>query len=99
MKYVCSVCGYIYDEAREKVPFSELPQSWKCPVCKAAKAVFAAEKKKEPEALTPQALAEEPVLGEKGMVKLFCRNAWRPVLQSGAGLREAVQATGGGAVS
>lgn len=70
MKYVCSVCGYIYDEAREKVPFSELPQSWKCPVCKAAKAVFAAEKKKEPEALAPQALAEEPVLGEKGMVKL-----------------------------
>ena len=40
MKYICSVCGYIYDEAREKVPFSELPDSWKCPVCKAAKSVF-----------------------------------------------------------
>ena len=47
MKYICSVCGYIYDEAREKVPFSELPDSWKCPVCKAAKSVFVPEKKKE----------------------------------------------------
>ena len=47
MKYVCSVCGYIYDEAKEKLPFSSLPESWKCPVCKAAKSVFAPEKKQE----------------------------------------------------
>ena len=45
MRYVCSVCGYIYDEAREKQAFSELPDSWRCPVCKAAKAVFVPEKK------------------------------------------------------
>lgn len=29
-KYRCSVCGYIYDEAKEGVPFSELKE---CPVC------------------------------------------------------------------
>ena len=57
MKYICSVCGYIYDEAREKVPFSELPDSWKCPVCKAAKSVFVSEKKKEPEPETAPAAA------------------------------------------
>ena len=43
MRYVCSVCGYIYDEGREKQAFSELPDSWRCPVCKAAKAVFVPE--------------------------------------------------------
>ncbi len=29
-KYKCSVCGYIYDEEKEGVPFSELKE---CPVC------------------------------------------------------------------
>ena len=30
MKYVCSVCGYVYDEEAEGKPFSELD---KCPIC------------------------------------------------------------------
>ena len=47
MRYVCSVCGYVYDEAREKTAFSDLPDSWKCPVCKAAKAAFVPEAPKE----------------------------------------------------
>ncbi|MFA7637060.1 MAG: ferritin family protein [Monoglobales bacterium] len=33
MKYVCSICGYVYDEAEEKTPFAELSDSWGCPVC------------------------------------------------------------------
>ena len=44
MRYVCSVCGYIYDEAREEAKFSDLPDSWKCPLCRAAKSLFAPEK-------------------------------------------------------
>ena len=40
MKYVCKVCGYVYDEAREKVPFEQLPDTWKCPVCTAPKSEF-----------------------------------------------------------
>lgn len=43
MRYVCPICGYVYDEAREGVPFADLPASWKCPVCNAAKAAFAPE--------------------------------------------------------
>ena len=70
MKYVCSVCGYIYDEAREKVPFSELPDSWKCPVCKAAKSVFVPEKKKEPETAPAAAAAVESACEEGDMRKL-----------------------------
>lgn len=40
MKYVCSVCGYIYDEEKEDKLFSDLPDTWTCPWCKAPKALF-----------------------------------------------------------
>ncbi|MDD5510144.1 MAG: thiamine pyrophosphate-binding protein [Dehalococcoidales bacterium] len=52
-KYRCTVCDYIYDEAKEGRKFSELPENWRCPVCNAPKAAFVAlteesgEKKKE----------------------------------------------------
>jgi pyruvate oxidase len=39
-KWKCSVCGYIYDEAREGVPFEALPEDWTCPVCGAPKSAF-----------------------------------------------------------
>ena len=32
-KYVCSVCGYEYDEEVEGVPFAELGDDWTCPIC------------------------------------------------------------------
>lgn len=28
MKYICSICRYVYDEAKEGKPFAELPDSW-----------------------------------------------------------------------
>lgn len=40
MKYVCSVCGYVYDEEKENKLFSDLPDTWACPWCKAPKALF-----------------------------------------------------------
>ena len=40
MKYVCKVCGYVYDEEREGKPFGELPEDWRCPVCTAPKTAF-----------------------------------------------------------
>ncbi len=37
-KYVCSVCGYVYDPAEhDGVPFEDLPDDWKCPRCKQGK--------------------------------------------------------------
>ena len=40
-KYVCSVCGYIYDPAEhDGVAFEELPEDWKCPRCKQPKEKF-----------------------------------------------------------
>lgn len=40
MKYKCKVCGYIYDEEKEGVKFADLPDDWKCPICKAPKSQF-----------------------------------------------------------
>jgi rubredoxin/flavin reductase (DIM6/NTAB) family NADH-FMN oxidoreductase RutF len=50
-KYVCQVCGYVYDPAAGDpdngvpagTPFEKLPADWVCPVCGAAKDQFEAE--------------------------------------------------------
>lgn len=47
MRYVCQICGYVYDEAKEKIPFEELSDTWKCPLCGALKSDFKQEEKKE----------------------------------------------------
>ena len=40
-KYVCSVCGYVYDPAEhDGVAFEDLPDDWKCPRCKKPKEKF-----------------------------------------------------------
>ncbi|MFX1355195.1 MAG: rubredoxin, partial [Promethearchaeota archaeon] len=39
-KYRCTVCNYIYDEAREEKKFADLPPEWVCPVCGAPKTAF-----------------------------------------------------------
>ncbi|MEG0894768.1 MAG: rubredoxin, partial [Oscillospiraceae bacterium] len=47
-KYVCMICGYIYDEAigipsagiAPGTKWSDLPDDWVCPLCGAAKADF-----------------------------------------------------------
>ncbi len=39
-KWKCSVCGYIYDEEKEGIPFEDLPDDWTCPQCGAPKSAF-----------------------------------------------------------
>lgn len=39
-KYKCIICGYIYDEAVEKVKFKDLAADWKCPICGTGKENF-----------------------------------------------------------
>jgi rubredoxin len=43
MRYICSICGYVYDEEKEKIPWAELPADWKCPLCGASKSDFVPE--------------------------------------------------------
>jgi rubredoxin len=50
-RYVCQVCGYVYDPAQGDpdngvapgTPFAKVPDDWECPVCGASKADFAKE--------------------------------------------------------
>ncbi len=47
-KYVCNVCGYVYDPAKgdpdggiaPDTPFEALPDTWVCPICNAPKSEF-----------------------------------------------------------
>lgn len=39
-KYKCTVCGYIYDDAKEEIKFEDLPNNWKFPVCGVGKDKF-----------------------------------------------------------
>ena len=40
MKYICNVCGYIYDDEKEAVKFEDLPEDWTCPLCGVPKSEF-----------------------------------------------------------
>lgn len=39
-KWVCTICGFIYDDAKEKIPFEQLPDNWTCPLCNHPKSDF-----------------------------------------------------------
>ena len=40
-KYVCSICGYVYDPAEhDGMAFEDLPADWRCPRCKQGKEKF-----------------------------------------------------------
>lgn len=40
-KYVCSICGYVYDPTEhDGVAFEDLPDDWRCPRCKQPKEKF-----------------------------------------------------------
>ena len=47
-KYVCDICGYIYDPEKGDpdsgiapgTPFEEIPDDWTCPLCKIGKDSF-----------------------------------------------------------
>lgn len=65
VKYVCSICGYVYDEEKEGRPFASLPESWLCPLCKAPKSMFAPEKKREERAAEKAGDRKEGILEQE----------------------------------
>ena len=79
MKYVCQICGYVYDDAKEKVPFAELPDDWKCPLCGAAKSDFKSEangnEKKVVTAIEPMEADLEKL--SAGQLAALCSNLAR----------------------
>lgn len=79
MRYVCSICGYVYDEAKQGKPFAALPETWTCPLCGAAKSAFAPEAAAKSAApVAPPA----PVHGDmqklsSGALSILCSNLAR----------------------
>lgn len=87
MRYVCPICGYIYDEAAEGVPFDSLPDSWGCPLCGAPKLMFEPEAAPEP----PNPSRRPPPCGRRRRpAAAFGGRAGRPLLQPGPRLRKAI---------
>ena len=82
MRYVCSICGYVYDEAKQGKPFAALPETWTCPLCGAAKSAFAPEAAAKSAAPAPTAAPPAPVHGDMqklspGALSILCSNLAR----------------------
>ena len=86
MKYVCQICGYVYDEEREKTKFSDLPDSWTCPLCGAEKTNFKPEREEAEAADTKNEEASPAIMREAepdmkqlsfGELSVLCSNLAR----------------------
>jgi len=79
LRYICQICGYVYDDAKEKVPFAELPDSWKCPLCGAAKSDFRPEEEKAAAAAKPLAPMQDADMKKlsAGQLSALCSNLAR----------------------
>lgn len=76
MKYICSVCGYIYDEDSQNVSFSDLADEWVCVLCGAPKALFNAQEK-EKEKIEVKAIDEDLTELSIGQLAALCSNLAR----------------------
>ena len=76
MKYVCSICGYVYDESQEDLTFQKLPESWVCPICKADQSLFVKEEK-ETRTTDMNILTEGDIVYSLGELAAICSNLQR----------------------
>ena len=82
MRYVCSICGYVYDEEKQGKPFAALPETWTCPLCGAAKSAFAPEAAAKSAAPAPTVAPPALVHGDMqklspGALSILCSNLAR----------------------
>ncbi len=78
MRYICQICGYVYDDAKEKTPFAELPDTWKCPLCGAAKLDFKQEDMQKEVPKAPAHVLEDDVKElSAGQLAALCSNLAR----------------------
>lgn len=77
-KWICRICGYVYDEEKEGKPFADLPDTWVCPLCGADKDSFAPEKEEvpKPPAASIQ-ITEEMKQLSVGELSALCSNLAR----------------------
>lgn len=77
MKYVCQVCGYIYDDEKEDVLFASLPDDWVCPWCKAPKSAFKAEEQEEKKVSFEPVVDADMIKIDTGLMAALCSNLAR----------------------
>lgn len=78
MKFVCSVCGYVYDDDAQKVKFEALPDDWTCPLCGAPKALFNKEENEgKPEVKPVEVMDEDVTELSFGQLAALCSNLAR----------------------
>lgn len=84
-KYVCSICGFVYDESSgyEKdgialnTKWEDVPDTWVCPLCGATKGEFVLQIEKEKEAVKTEPMPdEEEIIRELSVEELsaLCSN-------------------------
>ena len=78
-RYVCTVCGEIYDEELEGIPFSELPDDWTCPLCRSPKSAFVLLDDVVSSVASPAVNRSEPEASEAPAARVVA-----PVLRTGA---------------
>ena len=77
-KWVCGICGYIYDEEKEGTRFEDLPAEWVCPLCGADKSVFSRQASQpDRPAAAPVLLGEELRELKAGELSAVCSNLAR----------------------
>lgn len=77
-KWVCGICGYIYDEEKEGVPFPALPENWVCPLCGAGKKLFSPmEASAAPKTVSPAAFVGKEGQLSAGALSAVCSNLAR----------------------
>lgn len=74
-KYVCSICGYVHDEA-SGVNWEELDNNWVCPLCKADKTAFKKESTEEKAELVDVTLELDDKMRELSVLEMsiLCSN-------------------------
>ena len=94
MKYVCDICGYVYDPelgdpdngVAPGTPWEEVPEDWTCPLCGVGKDQFSEER------VTEYAKAEKGNVSFSAFIRPFplsdthpapCRVRGRPPARSG----------------
>ncbi len=79
MRYICQICGYVYDETKEKKSFSQLSDTWRCPQCGASKEAFQPEQSEVAVPAEPVPFSGDPDLKElsAGQLSILCSHLAR----------------------
>lgn len=77
-KWVCGICGYVYDEEKECTRFEDLPDNWVCSLCGATKSAFVKkEEEQEKAAVSPIIFDGDMKQLSAGELSVVCSNLAR----------------------